>query len=137
MLISLEIEFLIIYVKRNVMLASTKKAWQALICDMDMHKQDLIMRIYTTNTTIQNLFFVNNFIRLLMFVLSNLWGFPTQWQQIQYFNILLFSEDAEKFILHKILHFSPRVVKLQLTSKWNVWYSIYIGLGGKLWPQTR
>ena len=54
------------------MLASTKKAWQALICDMDMHKQDLIMRIYTTNTTIQNLYFVNKLIRLLMFVLSNL-----------------------------------------------------------------
>lgn len=47
-----------------------------------------------------------------------------------------FSKDAQKFLLHKISHFSPRVAKFQLMSKWNVWYSIYIGRGGKLLPQT-
>ena len=52
-----------------------------------------------------------------------------------------FNEDAQTFLLHKILHFSPRVVKYQrenwLMNKWNVWYSIYVGGGGKLVPQTR
>ena len=50
-----------------------------------------------------------------------------------------FSEDTQK-LLHKISHFSPRVSKYQrenwLISKWNVWYSIYIGHGVKLVPQT-
>ena len=47
-----------------------------------------------------------------------------------------FSEDAKTFLLHKISHFSPRVVKFQrenwLMNKWNVWYYIYIGHGGNL-----
>ena len=51
-----------------------------------------------------------------------------------------FSEDAQKFILHKVSHFSPRVAKYQretwLMNKWNVWYSIYIFHEGKLLPQT-
>ena len=52
----------------------------------------------------------------------------------------IFSEDAQKLLLHKISHFSPRVAKYQrenwLMNKWNVWYSIYIVHGGKLVPQT-
>ena len=51
-----------------------------------------------------------------------------------------FSEDAQKFLLHKVSHFSPRVVKYQretwLMNKLNVWYSIYIVHGGNLVPQT-
>ena len=48
-----------------------------------------------------------------------------------------FSEDAQKFPCHKILHFSPRVAKFLrelMMKKWNVWYSIYIGYGGNLLP---
>ena len=44
-----------------------------------------------------------------------------------------FSEDAQKFLLHKVSQFSPRDVKImrELTmKKWNVWYSIYIGCEG-------
>ena len=50
-----------------------------------------------------------------------------------------FSEDAQKFLLHKVSHFSPRVVKILkelMMNKWNVWYSIYIVHGGNLIPQT-
>ena len=51
-----------------------------------------------------------------------------------------FSEDAQKSLIHKVLHFPPSVAKYQrenwLMKKWNVWYSIYIGLGGKLVPKT-
>ena len=47
-----------------------------------------------------------------------------------------FSEDAQKSLLHKVSHFSPRVAKFQMMRKWNVWYSIYIGLGGNILPQT-
>ena len=50
-----------------------------------------------------------------------------------------FSEDAQKFLLQKISHFSPRVAKFlrELTmNKWNVWYSIYIGCVRKLVPQS-
>ena len=52
-----------------------------------------------------------------------------------------FSEDAQTFLLHKVSHFSPRVVKYQrqtwLMNKRNVWYSIYIVHGGKLVPHNR
>ena len=52
-----------------------------------------------------------------------------------------FSEDARTFLLHKVLHYSPRVSKYQrenwFMNKWNVWYSIYIGRGGKLVHRTR
>ena len=45
-----------------------------------------------------------------------------------------FSEDAQNFLLHKVSHFSPRVVKYQrdtwLMNKWNVWSFIDIGCGG-------
>ena len=37
-----------------------------------------------------------------------------------------FSEDAQKFLLHTVSHFSPRVANYQretwLIKKWNVWY---------------
>ena len=49
-----------------------------------------------------------------------------------------FSEDAQKFLLNKVSHFSPRVAKILIElmmNKWNVWYSIYIGNGGNLLPQ--
>ena len=48
-----------------------------------------------------------------------------------------FSEDAQKFILHKVSHFSPRVAKILrelMMNKWNVWYSIYIVCGENLLP---
>ena len=52
-----------------------------------------------------------------------------------------FSEDDQNFLLQNISHFSSRVATYQrenwLMNKWNVWYSIYIGHGGKLVPQTR
>ena len=47
------------------------------------------------------------------------------------------SEDAHKFLCHKISHFSPRVAKLLvklMMNKLNVWYSIYIGCGENLLP---
>ena len=48
-------------------------------------------------------------------------------------NYANFSEHAQKFILHKVSHFSPTVVKYQretwLMNKWNVWFIIYIVLG--------
>ena len=50
-----------------------------------------------------------------------------------------FSEDAHKFLLHKVSHFSPRVAKILrklMMNKWNCWYFIYIGCGEKLVPQT-
>ena len=51
-----------------------------------------------------------------------------------------FSEDAHKFFCHKISHLSPRVAKFPrelMVNKWNVWYSIYIGHGVNVVPQTR
>ena len=36
-----------------------------------------------------------------------------------------FSEDAQKFLIHKFSHFSPRVAKILrelMMNKWNVWY---------------
>ena len=50
-----------------------------------------------------------------------------------------FSEVAQKFLLHKVSHFSLRVVKILrelMMKKRDVWYSIYIGYGGNLVPQT-
>ena len=50
-----------------------------------------------------------------------------------------FSEDAQTFLLHKVSHFSPIVAKILrelMMKKWNVWYSIYIAIGGNLVPQT-
>ena len=47
-----------------------------------------------------------------------------------------FIEDAQNSLLHKDSHFAPKDLKFQLMRKWNVWYSIYIGLGGNILPQT-
>ena len=50
-----------------------------------------------------------------------------------------YNEDDQKFLLHKVSHFFPRVAKILrelIIKKWNVWYSNYIGFGGKLVPQV-
>ena len=48
-----------------------------------------------------------------------------------------YNEDDQKFLLHKVSDFFPRVAKILrelVMNKWNVWYCIYIVCGEKILP---